>query len=523
MLKPTTIFNKYLALILCFLWLGNMELFAQENKNNSYNLKFSVRYVNSENLNLYNAPSENSEVVDVFLQLKKIVVLSKDDRLSDKNWIRVISPQSGYVKRKNLITEKELEEIRWEDKKEKEKIEFASTFSSLQIVKKEKKGGNSKYFSLDLSSEKSYVEKVVLVSPNIRWFKDSAISLWWTEKFDKNKNDYLSFATLNLRVRTTNQPKQKLYAIVSLREKNEADYSYYFTTKEFVLPDSKSRNTAKLTIGSEGKELKKGLYNIKIDIYEVETKSLFASLNRKFSALEGRKFETEDYDRSEITFEENDSEFQKLDNADVKRSLHQITALFHWGGYTVPIESEFSCTNYSFDTKKLYFGGSIEYSKSNWLFGFGLGANVMPEAINEDSTFYKTEVYYLYTSLSFSRLFEKYFDFYISKNIDFYMTAGATYWKTEFQKIKYSGVTSNYNLKMNNEGYGYLLGGGVTYSIYNIIIGVQYQLFHSGSAEFSKPVSYKSFDGKETTIIDTYDLYPGYQQIQLMLGYRLEF
>lgn len=195
--------------------------------------------------------------------------------------------------------------------------------------------------------------------------------------------------------------------------------------------------------------------------------------------------------------------------------MHEISIFGYLAYPIIPIEKHF-------ETEELTYGGNIEYTRSNLWLGLGFGSSRMKDALNSDSTIYSTNLLHFYAKVSITRLVEQYFEFSLDPNLDVYTNIGVTNWKSKFQKVKYNTVKEDYHVEMDQKGWGYLLGLGIRYHFYNIIIGAQYQLYNSSKTEFSKTVTYTTFEGVEYSITDSYHVYPGFQQVQFLLGYRIQ-
>jgi len=181
----------------------------------------------------------------------------------------------------------------------------------------------------------------------------------------------------------------------------------------------------------------------------------------------------------------------------VAQNWNQVRLLGAYGAVNIPIEK-------SFENKKNPLGANLEFSRSNWDFSFGFGYNQM-EA-NKNEWLLKTETLYLYG---------KYAPFTL-KNLSPFVSAGVTSWKSTFQFTKYPEMENYYPEEEDND-IGYLLGIGVSYNYKNLLlIGLQYQLLGSGEGSFGKVP-------EEDEFTNHYLLYTGANQLQLLLGYQLEF
>ncbi len=176
-------------------------------------------------------------------------------------------------------------------------------------------------------------------------------------------------------------------------------------------------------------------------------------------------------------------------------SFSQLSLLGVFGVVNIPIEKQFK-------NKFNPLGINLEFSKSNWNVGLGVGSNYM-EA-NKDDYVLKTLAFYFYGKYSLLKFF--------NNNLDFFVSAGGLYWRSSFQYTKYPSLEDYYPVEKDN-GFSYLLSVGTGYTFGNFLIKLQYQLLRSKDASFGKIPS-------ETEFTNYYTLYTGSQQLQILLGYR---
>ncbi len=179
-------------------------------------------------------------------------------------------------------------------------------------------------------------------------------------------------------------------------------------------------------------------------------------------------------------------------------SFPQLSLLGVFGAVNIPIEKQFK-------NKFNPLGINLEFSKSNWNVGLGVGSNYM-EA-NKDDYVLKTLAFYFYGKYSLLKFF--------NNNLDFFVSAGGLYWRSSFQYTKYPSLEDYYPVEKDN-GFSYLLSVGTGHTFGNFLIRLQYQLLRSKDASFGKIPS-------ETEFTNYYTLYTGSQQLQILLGYRFNF
>jgi hypothetical protein len=76
---------------------------------------------------------------------------------------------------------------------------------------------------------------------------------------------------------------------------------------------------------------------------------------------------------------------------------------------------------------------------------------------------------------------------------------------------------------MKDKGWGYTASTGMTYNLYNFLIGIQYHLLSSREAKFSKLVDFITYQNQLKQITESYELFTGSQQIQFLVGYQIQF
>ncbi len=166
-----------------------------------------------------------------------------------------------------------------------------------------------------------------------------------------------------------------------------------------------------------------------------------------------------------------------------------------YGAYHIPYEKNL----------KNYFnplGGYLEYSKSNWNFGFRLGYNYTESRL---TTFYNK------THQAYFHLLYRFLDLFNGK-LKTYALIGGNYWFSSFQNTKYGSVGGYYNIEKDS-GPGLITGGGLIYNLSNFYLEVQYIFFTSRQAEFGKNPAPGEFGNYNT-------LYPGSNHLEVILGYK---
>lgn len=504
--------RKTLMLILFFTF---QLLSAQDLQLDGFKQRLSIKYVNTTNLKLKEKPTDQSETIAELSYLEKIAITRSLNR-NGQSWYEVIYPHHGFINSNKLISEKELDELGSKNEQLKNMIKESSKSWSLSTLAPQAERQKYKAEGIEgLYSDKQNIGNVYIFAPNTEIFNADSVKLAWCNSFDKNQDGYLSFSGLCMNLNNTDKGIDKLRLKLYIREENEDDYYLYFTSKEFEYTQDGNAEQIQLNVGIEGHELERGKYNFRLDIYESDNSVLLASIGPSHKELSLQKFETEKYDASEVEFENEISSKPILLNEPAIEVNDHLISLFGFAAVkTIPVEKHF-------EIDKIFYSGGIEYTKSNWFMGVGAEFTNMLKAMNTDSTRFSTNVYSLYAKFSLTRFAEYMWDFTIDPDLDIYADFGGTYWETNFQKIKYSTIKEDYNLEMKSKGYGYLLGFGARYHLYNFILGVQYHLYHSSETEFSKTVEYTTFDGQKFDIIDTYNVFPGFQQIQILLGYRI--
>jgi hypothetical protein len=183
---------------------------------------------------------------------------------------------------------------------------------------------------------------------------------------------------------------------------------------------------------------------------------------------------------------------------DFVKAAQHITVAFYYGVENIPYEK-------NMENLKNPLGAMIIYDKSSWFISPGIGINYSQIHLN---TYYlKTLFAYLFGNVKIFSLF--------NSHLQFYGTAGGGYWFANFQNTKYPELTSYYPL-LKSKGFAYAVGGGVSYTNWNFVVGVQYLFWNS----FKMAVFGKKSTGPGD-FSNEYKLFPGANQLNLIIGYKI--
>lgn len=175
--------------------------------------------------------------------------------------------------------------------------------------------------------------------------------------------------------------------------------------------------------------------------------------------------------------------------------------------YHLPVEANFSGLG-------IPYGGSVEFSKSTWPVSFGVGYNSMRAQSN-------SEIYVLKTNDIF--IYGKYLPLKLLKDkLEMYLTAGVGTWHTQLSNVKYP-EHADYYPTQGRRGYGLTVGAGTVYEFRKFLIGLQYQLYGTPliilGSDFIDPETQEELNNFIPTT--QYKLYGGSNQLQLVIGYRI--
>ena len=241
-----------------------------------------------------------------------------------------------------------------------------------------------------------------------------------------------------------------------------------------------------------------------------------------YSELNGKYFETVEEDESNFNLVKGAYPYNNTYSAEnfiESENPFRINLLASSGYPNIPIEK-------TFKSLKVTYGGSIDISRKTWWLGLGFGYNHLMETQLKKSTqkqnvHFKTSSMFFYSKFSILNILQDIFSSDLSGNFDLYAGVGGCYWTTKFQitdRVQYS----KYDPEMSGKGWGIFTTAGITYNIYHFIFGVQYQFLGSGKAVFSQDIDFVTNQNQPIKVHESYSLFTGSQQVQYLIGYRLE-
>ncbi len=192
---------------------------------------------------------------------------------------------------------------------------------------------------------------------------------------------------------------------------------------------------------------------------------------------------------------------------EIKKNKFRVTVLGSFSPYYLPMEKVFTKLDYP-------WGGSIEFSKQNWPVSFGVGYNAMKAQSSSLAYHLQSNNIYLFSKYTPLKLF--------NDKLEFFLTAGVTSWAAQISNVKYPEHEDYYPTE-TNRGYSYYGGVGSLFEFHKFLIGLQYQLYGTPlvvfGADFNEPDNQE--DLKDYTPSTQYKLHAGTNQLQIIVGYRI--
>lgn len=191
----------------------------------------------------------------------------------------------------------------------------------------------------------------------------------------------------------------------------------------------------------------------------------------------------------------------------ISKNRLRITVLGSFSPVYLPVEQNFSELDYP-------WGGSIEFSKQSWPVSFGVGYNKMKAVSNSLVYNLQTDNIYLFGKYTPLKLF--------NDKLEFFLTAGGTTWASQISNVKYPEHADYYPME-TNRGYSYYGGVGSLFEFHKFLIGLQYQLYGTPlvifGTDLNEPDTQESL--QDYTPTTQYKLYTGSNQLQIIVGYRI--
>ncbi len=93
-------------------------------------------------------------------------------------------------------------------------------------------------------------------------------SLWWSDSIDANHDGFTSYRKLNFDVHLKEDVSRPIRGRVFYQPVEASEYTFYAFSKKNIAVGNNQDNIFGVSIGDPNKELDRGLYNFKIEIYE---------------------------------------------------------------------------------------------------------------------------------------------------------------------------------------------------------------------------------------------------------------
>lgn len=154
-----------------------------------------------------------------------------------------------------------------------------------------------KYLALFIS-----VAIVFFISCNKNEEEDYTYSIskvWWTDSIDANLDKYATSKRLNLNVRIQENVSRRINARIFFKTHDASSFTFYSFMGERDVQGGDIDNHLSIAIGNPNKELSRGLYDFKIEIYEVSADRIEAFVGPgENSLLINQRFEESSNDKN---------------------------------------------------------------------------------------------------------------------------------------------------------------------------------------------------------------------------------
>ncbi len=123
--------------------------------------------------------------------------------------------------------------------------------------------------------------------------KNYSIQVRWSDKRDRNANDYWQHARLNINVDIDAAMQKSVKAKLYYKSSSESNYKLYYEFPIFQIYGQDIKDTVSYVIGSQNIELLTGAYDFRIELYELNSNILVALADETLPELNDVKFEAE--------------------------------------------------------------------------------------------------------------------------------------------------------------------------------------------------------------------------------------
>lgn len=126
--------------------------------------------------------------------------------------------------------------------------------------------------------------------------KNYSIDAWWSDQYDRNKNDYWQYAKLKININVDADVQKTLDVKLYYRLSKDTSYQLYYQFNSFNIFGQNDDDTISCHVGYTNIELDYGEYDFRIEVYEYGSDILVAYADETLSVLNNVKFEEYDLD-----------------------------------------------------------------------------------------------------------------------------------------------------------------------------------------------------------------------------------
>ena len=127
----------------------------------------------------------------------------------------------------------------------------------------------------------------------------SISKVWWTDSIDANLDKYATSKRLNINVRIQENVSRKINARIFCKPHDASSFTFYSFMGERDVQGGDIDNHLSIAVGNPNKELSRGLYDFKIEIYEVSADRVEAFVGpAENSLLINQRFEESSNDKN---------------------------------------------------------------------------------------------------------------------------------------------------------------------------------------------------------------------------------
>jgi hypothetical protein len=120
----------------------------------------------------------------------------------------------------------------------------------------------------------------------------SISSVWWSDSLDANNDGYFSFKRLNFNVHLAEDVARTVYARIYYKRFDASSFTFYAFSDDKRVIGKNGDNFFGVGIGTPNKELSRGVYDFKIEVYEKDSERIEAVPDSAQNIiLFGNKFE----------------------------------------------------------------------------------------------------------------------------------------------------------------------------------------------------------------------------------------